>query len=107
LPALSAPTPKPPAGPGSSVSKRRGKQQGSKRGKLDLIQLTPLPAAERVAAVMAEAPGIGIRDLAERAGVSVSTATKYRLAHRRAHDWQAAHGAAQVAQVTHVEQVAQ
>jgi len=79
--ALESPT-RPPTGGGSPAALPAPKRQrASKRTGSGVIRLTPQPAAERIAAVMATWPGISIRQLAKRAGVSESTASKWRALH--------------------------
>jgi hypothetical protein len=75
-PAQVAP-PKPPTGPGTPEHASKRRRRGRAR-RPAVLRLTPPETAEqRIRAVLADEPSIGIRQLAKRANVSESTTSKY------------------------------
>lgn len=58
-----------------------GKRSASVRVRGGVICLQPVPAAQRIAAVVVQPHGICSRQLAKRAGVSESRTNKWRARH--------------------------
>ena|SRR5260221_7803386 len=73
-PPTQPPEPEPPAPLRSTRRKRT--QRASKRAQI--LHLQPEPAEDRIRAALAAEPGLSVRALAREAGVSESTASKYR-----------------------------
>jgi hypothetical protein len=67
-----------PTGPGTPVSASKRRGAGQKRpGTPRLVPLRSIPAEQRIREAVAARPGISVRALARRAGVSESTASKW------------------------------
>lgn len=73
---------RPPTGPGSPVaSRRRASKRGKgshKRAAVIRLQTSRRDVETAIRALLGEQPGMSIRQLSKRAGVSESTASKYR-----------------------------
>lgn len=69
---------KPPTGPGSPAVQTRRIQTRRKPKKPAVIHLQPVPAEERIRAALTEHPGASVKQLAEAAGTSSATASKWR-----------------------------
>lgn len=78
--------PPPPTGPGSPTVQTRRVQTRRTRKAPAVIRLQPVPAEERIRAALVEHPGASIKRIAEAAGVSSATASKWRKVVRAEQD---------------------
>jgi hypothetical protein len=69
--------PRPPTGPGTPARASKRRRQGRARHPAVLRLTPPETPEQRIRAVLASEPTISIRQLAQRAAVSHSTASKY------------------------------
>jgi len=74
---------RPPTGPGAPTRRRVSKRPSAGKQQARILQLAPPdPPHERVRVALASEPELSIRQLARTAGVSHSTASKWRKVHQ-------------------------